>query len=110
LEEEAHGTIWEGCCEKRGERGASGEERDIALWKRRKGRAGDEPEAGDRDWVVGSAQERRKSSREEIRIHSEHVRGSEVWCPALKRFDMTRLFTGALKRSFPLMNEGAPTD
>jgi hypothetical protein len=40
---------------------------------------------------------------------SEGATGPVKRGPALKRSEVGRLFSGALKRSFPLLKQGAPT-
>lgn len=47
-------------------RGAADEERHAAEREVGTRRASDEPEAGDRDWIVGGTQEGRESSSAEV--------------------------------------------
>jgi hypothetical protein len=54
---EEHTEIRKGCEQACRERDEKAEEGNAAKWARWKGRQGEEQEAGDRDWIVGSAQE-----------------------------------------------------
>jgi len=63
-----HGSLREGGWKNGGARDAAQEARHAEVWQGRKGRTGDEQEAGDRDWAFGSAQEGREGSAEEIQL------------------------------------------
>jgi hypothetical protein len=65
-EERHDGALWQGCGKKREELRAAQEKRDAEIGQGRQRRAREEPEAGHRHWIVGSAEEGRESAAKEI--------------------------------------------
>jgi hypothetical protein len=52
---------------------APAEERNLAVRERRKRRPGEKPEAGDCDWAVRGAEERRQGTSEEIELKEREI-------------------------------------
>ena len=71
--------VWEGGIEARGKCDAATEARDAQEWSGRKGRNGEEPEAGDRDRSVRGASERRQGSAEAgVQARHEAISSEEI--------------------------------